>query len=129
MLLRSRVLLSLLLTAAAASCGGADADPSAIALQQMLRQKYPGAEFTVSFVKDRRLLTLSVDTAVYGNYRLDDVKRRALGEQMARIAVANYHPASGVDSIIVQYIQERSNGLLSKSWSMMEVRLAVASLR
>jgi hypothetical protein len=127
--LRRRVPLAVLLAAAMASCGGENADPSAAALQQALQQKYPGAEFAVSFLKDRRLLRLTVDTAVYGNYRLDDSKRRALGEQIARIAVDSYRSGSGVDSITVQFVQERSGGLFSKSWSMMEVRLAVAGLR
>lgn len=129
MQLRRRASLALLLITAVASCGGENADPSATALQQALQQKYPGAEFAVSFIKDRRLLTLTVDTAVYGNYRLDDSKRRALGEQMAHIAVDNYRTMSGLNSITVQFIQERSGGLLSKSWSMMEVRLAVSGLR
>ena len=117
MLHRLRVVLSLFSPAAAVACGGKT--PEVDTLEQDLRQEYPGAQFEVGFISGSHHLELTVDTAVYGNYRLDDSQRRALGEEMARLVLDRYGAAADLDSISIQFVQERSGTLLSKSWSML----------
>ena len=127
MLHRLRVALSLFSAAAAVACGGKT--PDVATLEQAFQQEYPGAQFEVSFISGLHHLELTVDTAVYGNYRLDDSRRRALGKEMARFALDHYGAASELDSISIAFVQERSGGLLSKGWSMIEEKFAVADLR
>jgi len=129
MLHRLRVVFAVPLLAAVVSCGGESADHNLAPLKQVLEQEYPGAQFEVGYVSGLVHLELTVDTAVYGNYRLDDSQRRALGEEMARIALEQLATASELDSITIQFVQERSGGLLRKSWSMIEETFAVADLR
>ena len=129
MLHRLRVLLLVPFFATVVSCGGETPDPDVAALQQTLQQEYPGAHFEISFIGGLHHLKLTVDTAMYGNYRLDDSQRRTLGEKMARIALDHYGAASELDSISIQFLQERLSGLLSRSWSMIEEKFPVADLR
>ena len=126
MLPRLHVVVAVGLAAAVVTCGGEIRDVDA--LEQALRQEYAGAQFEVGFVGGPYHLKLTVDTAVYGNYRLDDSQRRTLGEAMARFALDHYGAAANLDSISVQFVQERSGSLLSKSWTMMEEKSAVADL-
>jgi len=129
MLHRLHVLLAVPLIATVVSCSGETPDPDVAALHQALQQEYPGAEFEVSFIGGLHHLELTVDTAVFGNYRLDDSQRRALGEEMVRIALDHFGAASELDSITIQFVQERSDSLLSRSMSMITEKFALADLR
>lgn len=124
-----RVSLAIAVLAALGSCGAETPAPGMAALQQALQQEFPGAQFELRFIDGPYHLEITVDTAVYGNFRLDDAQRRVLGEDMARIAIEYFGAASQVDSISIQFVQERSGGLLSSSWSMMREKYAVADFR
>ncbi len=82
------VVLAVHFAAAIAARAGETSDVDA--LQQALRQEYPRAEFDVSLTEGSHHLELTVDTAVYGNYRLDDSQRRTLGQAMARFALEHF---------------------------------------
>jgi hypothetical protein len=122
------VSLGMLLALALVSCT-ATQEPAAKASQQLLEQKYPGAKFAVEFDRDQHFLLLTVDTALFGNYKLDDARRRALGEQMARLALEQYRDAASIDSITIQFVQEREGSLVSRSWSMKEEKFTANALR
>lgn len=118
-----------LVAAAMVSCGGESLDRDLTGVKQALESQYPGAQFEVGFIGGLRHLELTVDTAVYGNYRLDDAQRRALAEEMARVAIEQLGVAAALDSITVDFVQERSGSLLSRSSSWIRETLAVAELR
>ena len=115
------------LCAAIVACAGETSDVDA--LEQALREEYPGAQFEVSLTEGSHHLELMVDTAVYGNYRLDNFQRRTLGEAMARLALEHVGAAADLDSISIDFIQERSGAWLWKGWSMLGESFAVAGLR
>ncbi len=129
MLHRLHPIRAALVAAAMVSCGGESLDDDMTGVKQALESQYPGARFEVGFIGGLRHLELTVDTAVYGNYRLDDAERRALAEEMARVAIEQLGVAAALDSITIDFVQERSGGLLSKSWSAIRETLAVADLR
>lgn len=124
-----RMSVAALLFAAALSCSGETPVLEVAGLQRALQQEFPGSRFEARLATDSRHLEITVDTAAYGNFRLDDAQRRVLGEDMARIAIEYFGTSSQVDTISVQFVQERSDGLLSRSWSMIEEKYAVADLR
>jgi len=129
MLHRFRVVLAVLFIAAVVSCARDALDRDIAGVKQALQRQYPGAQFEVGFVGGLHHLELTVDTAVYGHYRLDDSQRRALAEEMARIAVEHLGAMPELDSLTVEFIQERSGSLLSNSWSTIKETLALADLR
>lgn len=121
------VVLASLLAVAAVSCTSEPAH--VVALRQALQAEYPGARFEVQFTKGPRHLEFSVDSAAFRNYKLDEGRRRAIGQAMARFALQHYGAAASLDSITVQFIQERSGALFWKSWAYTEESFAVAGLR
>ncbi len=127
MLRRLTVVLGVAFIAAAVACGFET--PGVDALQRDLRQEYPDAQLEVSFINTTHHLELTVDTAVYGNYRLDDSQRRALGEEMARFVLDHYGAAADLDSISIEFVQERSGWWVLQSWSMIREIFVVADLR
>ena len=120
------VVLAAVLTAAAAACVRETAD--VFDLQRALRQEYPGARFEVSFINGPHHLELLVDSAAWSNYQLATSELRALGQPIARFVLQHYGAAADLDSISIDFVQERSGVLLWKSWAFTRTNFAAADL-
>lgn len=57
------------------------------------------------------------------------LRQNALAEEMARVAIEQLGVAAELDSITVDFVQERLGSLLSRSSSWIRETLAVAELR
>jgi hypothetical protein len=121
------VALATVLTAATAACAREIGDVGH--LQRALRQEYPGAHIEVSFVNGPRQLELLVDSAAWSNYQLETSELHALGQPIARFALEHYGAAADLDSITVDFVQERSGFLFLKSSAFTRSSFAVADLR
>jgi hypothetical protein len=127
-MLRCRtVVLAAALAAAAAACVRETAD--VVDLQRALRQEYPGARIEVSFINGPHHLELLVDSAAWRDYQLATSELHALGQPIARFALEHYGAAADLDSITVDFVQERSGFLFWKSTAFTRNSFAVADLR
>ena len=123
---RSTMLYAVLLITGAGGCAG-DTTGTA-ALREALQTEYPGANVEISFGSSARHMELSVDSAAWRNYQLATSELESIGESMARFVVAEYEPAA-LDSITIDFIQERSGMLFWKSWAFTRTRFAAVELR
>ena len=120
------MLYAILLIAGAGGCAGETIGVAA--LREALKAEYPGANVEISFGSSPRYMELSVDSAAWRDYQLPTSELESIGERMARFVVAEYAPAV-LDSIAIDFIQERSGMLFWKSWAFTRARFAAAELR
>jgi hypothetical protein len=127
-MLRSRaVLLSVLLTATAAAC--ARENSSLVALTQALRQAYPGVRVEVRLANAGHRLGIQVDSAAWRNYRLATSELRARGLPIARFALQHYGAGADLDSVTIDFIQERTGAFVWKRWAFIRTTFGVGEVR